>query len=71
MAKQTKPKSKRTQVKDLPVAQQELTSTEIQKVEGGNSASQVTLKGSPVKINQPAEVRRDPQLAFAFKVNID
>jgi hypothetical protein len=35
MAKQTKPKSKRTQVKDLQVTQQELTTDEAAKVKGG------------------------------------
>ena len=35
MKKQTKPKSKRTQVKDLSVTQQELTTDEATKVKGG------------------------------------
>ncbi|NOT62654.1 MAG: hypothetical protein HOP19_20805 [Acidobacteria bacterium] len=35
MARQTKPKSKRTQVKDLNVTQQELTTDEASKVKGG------------------------------------
>jgi hypothetical protein len=35
MAKQAKPKTKRTQVKDMAVAQQELTVEEAHKVKGG------------------------------------
>ncbi|NOT62657.1 MAG: hypothetical protein HOP19_20820 [Acidobacteria bacterium] len=37
MAKQTKPQSKRTQVKDLRVAPQELTTDEAAKVKGGGT----------------------------------
>jgi hypothetical protein len=36
MKKQAKPKTKRTQVKELAVVQQELTTDEAQKVKGGN-----------------------------------
>jgi hypothetical protein len=38
MAKQAKPKIKRTQVKDLQVEQQELTADNANKVKGGSTA---------------------------------
>ena len=57
MAKQTKPKSKRTQVKDLPVAQQELTTDEASKLKGGtNTQSQYFgyLRRDSLNLSRPA-----------------
>jgi hypothetical protein len=68
MAKQTKPKSKRTKVRNLTATQQEMAATEYREVKGGNAEGQITLKGSVVKENLPSQDRRDPQLAFTFKV---
>ena len=69
MAKKTKPKSKRTQVKDLPITQHELTTDEASKVKGGDAASKdaakMTLKFEPERAAfNPKEFKIDQSVPW-------
>jgi hypothetical protein len=55
MAKQTKPKSKRTQVKDLQVTQQELTADKANKVKGGSGLPTGKRQHKPVSLTAPVD----------------
>ncbi|NOT62655.1 MAG: hypothetical protein HOP19_20810 [Acidobacteria bacterium] len=67
MKKQVKPKSKRTQVKDLPVEQQELTLEEVNKVKGGTLS---VVQGSSLPIKTSTGVRPDGTTEHFFTIEI-